>query len=70
MVNYASNKERVIEQSNLYDLDDFNQAKNILTKLLVSESSYDKAKNDLEFSYREYNFQMEKLFLSWKKMLK
>ena len=68
MENHYSNKERVIENKNLYDIDNIKEASNILERIIVNRE-YDKennAKYDNILRNRDYKVQISKLYNSVK----
>ncbi len=61
MENQDSNKERVVNQDNLYNIDDLDQAARILERIIINKEYLNRNKYIDELKNREYSNQVKKL---------
>lgn len=61
MENHDSNKERVVNQDNLYNIDDLDQAASILERIIINKEYLNRNKYIDELKNREYSNQVKKL---------
>lgn len=72
MENHSSNRERVIDNSNLYSIGNLDEAEKILKNIIKNEK-YLKKKNEFyieNLEKREYHYQVKNLYQEWEIMCK